>query len=155
MKSEVQRLIEAPGIVAAAKTDGAQTQVLVSEGDARRWQPLLAAASHVLDVSHTDEVKIALEKYSVVAVRSGTVTLGVVVVKSHPVIKSLKRMIRRAFRRLGSTMPEARQHVAVPTPSTPTAPTNGDPAQFAGTPTRLPADPTTAPPQDLPLPKLF
>lgn len=102
MKSETDKLIDAPGIVAAAKHQAGQTELRVSEGDARQWAPLLEAARQVLVASGTDEVKISLDRHTVVLLRSGAVVLGVVVVKSHPVVKSLKRMLRRAFKRMGS-----------------------------------------------------
>jgi hypothetical protein len=118
MKSEVDKLTEAPGILAAAKTEDGTTQLKVSDGgDARRWVSLLDASRQVLGASGSDEVKITFDKYSVVVMRSGNLVLGVVVVKSHPVVKSLKRMLRRAFKRLGSEVPKPQPPAADPTPT--------------------------------------
>ena len=127
MKTEVDKLIETPGIIAAAKTENGQTEVKVAEGDARRWAPLLDAGRQVLQVADDDEVKIALDKYTVVIMRGGEVTISVVVVKSHPIVKSLKRMLRRAFKRMGTTVatPSHRTpHIkaVVPEPASPAAP---------------------------------
>ena len=122
MKSEVDRLIEAPGILAASKTQNGSTVVKAdATTDVRRWQPLLATAEQILTVSREDEAKIALSNASVVVMRSGDITIGLVVVKSHPVVKSLKRMVRRAFKRLGSPTkaPAPRQPSITTTPVTP------------------------------------
>jgi hypothetical protein len=105
MKSELQKIAQAPGIMAASQTTPDEgTRLEVSEGDGRRWAPVLAAALQVLQSSGEGEIKIALEKQTVVMQRSGDVVIGVVVVKSHPVVKSLKRMIRRAFKRVSDAM---------------------------------------------------
>jgi hypothetical protein len=116
MKSEVIKLTEAPGILAASKTQNGTTELEVSsEMSAREhWaQVLLETSRQVLGASGSDEIKITFDKYSVVVMQSGPLTLGVVVVKSHPVVKSLKRMLRRAFKRLGNAVP-------VPSPKAPT-----------------------------------
>jgi hypothetical protein len=127
MKSETDKLIEAPGIVAAAKHQAGQTELRVSEGDAQQWALLLEAARQVLDASSTDEVKITLDQHTVVLLRSGVVVLGVVVVKPHPVVKSLKRMLRRAFKRMegaSAALPVRDAGSGVPSPvSDPTAST--------------------------------
>ena len=141
MKTEVDKLTETPGIIAAAKTEGGQTEVKTAEGDARRWAPLLEAARQVLQVADDDEVKIALDKYTVVVMRAGGVVLGVVVVKSHPIVKSLKRMLRRAFKRMGAT-------VAAPSQRTPSIKT------VAPTGPTLVPDPVPDPVPDT-TPKLF
>jgi hypothetical protein len=101
MKSEVDRIVDAPGILAACQIEGGDMVVRVPEGSPSRWSPLLEAGRQVLEASMSDEVKIALESQTVVLMRSGEVVLGVVVIKSHPVVKSLKRMLRRAFKRIG------------------------------------------------------
>jgi len=117
MKTEVDKLTEAPGILAAAQTENGATQLKVGdEGDARRWAPVLDAGRQVLDAAGTDEVKITLDKYSVVLMRSGPVTLGVAVVKSHPAVKSLKRMLRRAFKRLGKEVSKTAPATPSPLP---------------------------------------
>ena len=51
-------------------------------------------------------MKIALDKHSIVVQRSGDIIIGVVVIKSHPVVKSLKRMIRRCFKQASPTKTE-------------------------------------------------
>lgn len=125
MKTEVDKLTEVPGILAVSKTVGYTTEVKVSDGDSRPWAPVLGGARKVLDAAGVDELKVALDKYSVIVMRSGRVTLGVVVIKSHPVVKSLKRMLRRAFKRIGN----AAHDPAVPaSPETaaPTSPIAGD-----------------------------
>jgi len=80
-----------------------------------------------------DELKIALNVRSLVLRRHRGTYVGVVAIKSHPVVKSLQRMMRAAFRKQGVPLPTVRRKLlpasvpkatvsAVPEP-VPTAPT--------------------------------
>jgi len=102
MNSEITKITETPGIVALIQVkdgDGVFSEPHVT--DNKDWERILREAIGILLVSDEDEIKITLDKHTVVAQKSGELLLGVVVVKSHPVVKSLKRMMRRAFRDKG------------------------------------------------------
>ena len=100
MKSEISKIAQAPGVVAIFKTTPEDTEYVDETGgtDLSQWRPVLEATTQVLSHTGEPEVKVALDKHSIVVQRSGDVIIGVVVVKSHPVVKPLKRMIRRCFR---------------------------------------------------------
>lgn len=103
MNSEITKITETPGIVAVLQVKEGDTKFLEPHvTDNKDWERILREAAGILLVSDEDEIKITLDKHTVVAQRSGELVLGIVVVKSHPVVKSLKRMIRRAFREDGA-----------------------------------------------------
>lgn len=106
MRSEIDKIIQVPGIIAVCKIENGNEDIKVSRGDAAHWRPLMKGASDVLHASGSDEIKIVMAEKTAVIMSSGSVTLGVVVVKSHPVVKSLKRMMRRAFKNFGSPVSE-------------------------------------------------
>jgi hypothetical protein len=62
-----------------------------------------------------DELKITLNSQSLVLRRNQGTYVGVVAVKSHPVVKSLQRMVRSAFKKLGAPIRPSRPR-PVPVP---------------------------------------
>ena len=76
-------------------------------------------------VPEQDELKITLDSQSLLLRRSDGIYIGVVATKGHPIVKSLQRMVRRAFKNMGARAPTSRPRpVGVPTaaPTAPTAP---------------------------------
>ena len=63
-----------------------------------------------------DELKIGLTAQSLVLRRNQGIYVGVVAVKSHPVVKSLQRMVRRAFKKQGAPLPVSRPKTKAPAP---------------------------------------
>lgn len=116
MKSEIQKITDTPGIVAILRSkSGSDEFSQPTVTDNKEWKQILGDAMRLLSLSGEDEVKVTLDKHTVVVQRSGDIVLGVVVVKSHPVVKSLKRMIRRAFREEGhEVLVESKRHLGEP-----------------------------------------
>lgn len=54
-------------------------------------------------VPEQDELKITLDSKSLLLRRHSGLYIGVVAIKGHPVVKSLQRMVRRAFKKMGAT----------------------------------------------------
>jgi hypothetical protein len=99
-----------------------------------------------------EELKITLNAQSLVLRRNKGIYVGVVAIKSHPVVKSLQRMVRSAFRKQGVPLPTARKKpVVASAPMPPALVAVPDPTSIAPTvPITVtpPADPPTPPPEE-------
>jgi hypothetical protein len=112
----------------------------------RRYKEIFIKMVEILEIEEgQNEFKATLDAKSLLLRRSGTTYVGVIAIKGHPVVKSLQRMVRKTFRKLGARVPETKSRTpaaaqlrpAVPTPtstaptrpidvSSPSSPNNGD-----------------------------
>jgi len=137
---QINRLINAHGILGAS-VGGREQQNFgfsaeVSETDRARWKALIGRMAEAIDASpiKDDEIRVVLAGETVVLRRNDGVYVGIVVVKGHPVVKSMKRMIRSTLKQMGA--PIRREEMARPPAAAPPAPT---PAA-APAPPRAPGD---------------
>jgi hypothetical protein len=112
MKTELEKLTAAPGILAAYGVErGVETIVFAkgsvpfSQEEKAQRHDLLAAARAILEVSTRmgfpgEEVRVLMGHYTMIVQQCGGVTLGVVFVKGDNIVKSLARMMRKTFLRL-------------------------------------------------------
>jgi len=118
-------LTKADGITAACCGDPAALSFSyasdVSDSDRVQFKQVFEAMIHLLNLMpDEDELKITVNAQSLVLRRNKGVYVGVVAVKSHPVVKSLARMMRQAFRKQGAPLPEKRRRTnRPPTPQAP------------------------------------
>jgi len=103
----INRFSNVDGIVAAA---GGERSALVfsfhkhsSDVDRARWKDLFNHLVEMLDAEpDEDEMRLVLERATLLLRRGGKVYVGAVVEKGHPAVKSLQRMVRRALKSLGA-----------------------------------------------------
>lgn len=102
----------------------------VPEGAREKWKNAFDHAQKFMQTLEAeDQIKIALHEHTLLLRHNKGVYIGVVAVKGHPVIKSLQRMIRRGFKKMGApigTKPTASQpQTPAPTPASLPATTPG------------------------------
>jgi len=75
-----------------------------SEEDQQRWEKVFTTAQELLVLLGPEEteLKISLGAETLILRENNGTYLGVIAAKGHPVVKSLQRMIRRGFKRLGA-----------------------------------------------------
>lgn len=112
MKVELDRLTATPGITAAYACEGEAEVFSIAvrtalSREATQWQTLLQHASSMFGTARSncgsDETRIMLAHTTILTQKWGAMTLSVAFCTGDPVVKSLARMLRKAFRRLGST----------------------------------------------------
>ncbi len=95
-----------PGIEAALKTVNGQTSCTGhTEEHYQKWRPVLERTQSILQGTSSNEITVQLKNHTVFIIKSGEAYIGVVTRKADPIMKSLKRMVRVAFRRLGAPVP--------------------------------------------------
>lgn len=128
--SSLTKFTQADGIQAAcggprSALDFSFTLGTVEE-EQERYKNIFAKMIELIAlVPDQDELKITLDSQSLLLRRSEGIYIGIVATKGHPIVKSLQRMVRRAFRSMGARSPSTRPRpVGVPTaaPNAPTAP---------------------------------
>lgn len=107
----ISKIIQAPGILAASCGQrGSQEFVFakdVPQEDRDRLQGMINHLCEALEASplrQEDEIKAVLSGETVMVRRNADMHVGVVVTKGHPVVKSLQRMVRKAFRDLDAPL---------------------------------------------------
>ena len=103
----INKFIEKDGILAACAGQQGALEFSFSSStvapDREKWKGMFAQLISVLNAApESDEVKAITGELSLVFRRSGDTYVGVVVIKGHPVVKSVQRMVRAGFRKLGS-----------------------------------------------------
>jgi len=127
--NELQRLIQTDGILAAAcGSVGGSLEVraghIVKD---RNWKGIFAAGFNMLGLhANVSTLKINMGDLSILLEAHEGRKIAVVVVSGHPIVKSLRRMVRRSFRRLVDT-PLTTPVVSDAAPQTPaTRPESGE-----------------------------
>lgn len=110
----------------------------MSEEDRDRYKKTFMHMVNLLTLHpDQDEIKLTLGNQSVLLRQSETTYVGVIAVKGHPIVKSLQRMVRQAFKKFGARVPDSRSRVVstvtpvptivpVPAPTTLSTPPNGN-----------------------------
>lgn len=120
MQQELEKMTQAPGVVAVYGRQGGDDVVLfgtlglpLSEAERQRWNDLFVGTRQMLATVEghgsfvsakgdpCDEVRLVLGDQTLVMRRQDDVHLAVAFRKGAAVVKSLPRMIRRTFKRLG------------------------------------------------------
>lgn len=126
MQKEIQKMTAAPGILAACCREGdevvldfARSRLPLSGEDRARWSALIDAARNLLTVAMAadarpgvNEIRLVLDHHTVLVHAEGSLTIAVVFLKGDSVVKSLPRMVRKAFRNIAKQTAPARQVVA-------------------------------------------
>lgn len=96
----------------------------ISEEERERYKSIFNKMIELIAlVPEQDELKITLDSQSLLLRRSDGVYIGVVATKGHPIVKSLQRMVRRAFKKMGVRAPSTRPRSDAVPQATSTAPT--------------------------------
>lgn len=108
----IDKFIENDGILAACAgqrgvLEFAYPSTTVT-ADRERWGAMFAHLITLLDLIPDDEIKVVVNEHTLVFRRQDVTYVGVVVIKGHPVVKSVQRMVRALFRKLGSPVPSPR-----------------------------------------------
>lgn len=141
----LQKLIDTPGLSAScggqkSALDFAFSDEIVGP-DRDQWRGIFLNLVKILDLaSDQEEVKLVVGPHSVVVRRNQDTYVGVVAQKGHPVVKSLQRMVRRAFKHLGAPM-----HPSRPRPAPSVTPTQWSTPTPPPAPDRTPFDPQNDP----------
>lgn len=108
----------------------------MSDGERRRWQDLVQGAVALTERAQGhDEIRVVLSEHTILIRRDDDHFAGAIVIKGHPVVKSLQRMVRRVLR------------LVRPQPQR--IPDTGRPADLLST-TEPAAEPDSSPPTRLP-----
>lgn len=104
MSAHLLRIRATEGVLAAFKTDGIRTDAAIPGPNLEHWVEEFVAAARLLTMARQmgqpSELRVIFADRSLVLENERQVTLGVLVVKGHPVGKSLRRTMRRTLRRL-------------------------------------------------------
>ena len=135
----------------------------VKEPDRERFKKIFTTMAALLELMPSEEeLKITLRTESLLLRKNAELYVGVVAVKGHPIVKSIQRMVRQAFRKLGAPLPMQRRPPTTPpvvpaAPVVPVAPestavpeessTAGVPESISSAPT-APLDVTRLPPDE-------
>ena len=122
--NELQRLIQTEGVVAAGcQLPEGELSVVSSEGTT--WEQVFQAGFKILDLrDDTNSTKVNMGGFSTVLESHEGTRVAITVLSGHSVVKSLRRMVRGALRRLTGSRVEVPSKAlpavsaAPPTPAT-------------------------------------
>jgi hypothetical protein len=148
--SVLNSLVDAPGIMAACGGEKGSIIFVFGENvppsDSAKWREIFMNLQTILDLAREEEdVKLVLGNYSIVLRRNQSVYVGVIAMKGHSVIKSLQRMVRRAFKHFGAPVHDGRRRLLAPSAPSTTSTSWTSPATPAPVPDSTPFDPHNDP----------
>jgi hypothetical protein len=106
----IRKLIDTPGILAACGGHAGAFDFAFSDSipevDKDRWQGVFGHLRECLEAAPSghDEIKLVLDHQSIVLRRNGGIYVGVAVEKGHVIVKSMQRMVRAAFKKMGAPL---------------------------------------------------
>lgn len=123
--SRLDKLVQAPGILAASAGNLTSLEYRFSDEtdpvNFDRWRQLFAGLAKLLTLRpDDDEARLVLGDCTLLLRFSNGIYVGVVARKGHPVVKSMQRMVRSAFRSFGVVPPESKSRYT-PRPVSPTS----------------------------------
>ena len=131
--SRLDKLVQAPGILAASAGTLTSLEYRFSDEavpvDFERWRQLFSGLAKLLTLRpDDDEARLVLGDYTLLLRFSEGMYVGVVARKGHPVVKSMQRMVRSAFRSFGVAAPDSKSRytpriVSPPSGTTPSSTT--------------------------------
>lgn len=105
MKPSLEKLVAMDGIAAAWLAKGSSDPVIaVAERtnlDQGHWGELFVISQKLLDVSqpltHGAEIRVQLQDYTIVMVKEDDTIIALATIQAHPIVKSVKRMMRKTL----------------------------------------------------------
>ena len=104
MSTHLLRIRAAEGVLAAFKTDGVKTDASTPGPDQDHWVEEFTSATRLLNLARQiggpAKLRVIFSDRSLMLENEQQLVLGFLIVKGHPVGKSLRRTMRRTLKRL-------------------------------------------------------